>query len=197
MKISIDLDGVMADFGAAFQQVSKRVFPGLIPDNYRPTAWHWPIMTKEQENEIWAAVNKVPNFWLDVRPMFTNMNELVNSAWNEDDIFFVTSRATTVGDSVLSQSTRWVRKYIFAFRPFSVIPVEHGKDKGRIFDAAGIEASIDDYDVNVREAIRLAAKYKNGHKAFLLDQPWNTAAADLDHVRVKSIAEFFQRARAR
>lgn len=195
IKLGIDIDGVLANFTEAALEVMDGLWPGRVPADYVQTTWDWSDIgiTSDDMKQLWATITNAPNFWHYVHSYGDNVEDLWAYAWNhtkDREIYFVTARARTAGDSLLSQTAQWLTSRGLITPGASIIPMARGKSKSQIFDAIGIDVSIDDYDVNVRESIALA---KNGHEAYLLDQPWNRSAHDLDHVRLHSIKEFLEK----
>src|SRR5260221_427140 len=104
------------------------------------------------------------------------------------ETYFITSRANTAGELALSQSKKWLEKYWLNAPHSSVIRVEKASQKRQIIDTLKIKFSLDDYGPTVEECNGI-----NGHKAFILDRPYNR---EYNQPRVYSVKEFLDIMRA-
>ena len=163
----------MANFVYGAIKVANSIWPGKLDFKSEPTGWDFSnLLPKEEFDKVFEEIRKTEKFWYKLRPYIDNVNALQTFIWtNKDvDVYFVTAREETIGKSVLEQTTDW----LFAYKLWpnklrsTVIPVKSGKIKHEIMRAVGIEYSIDDYP----ETVRLCNEVP-GHKAFLLDRPWN------------------------
>jgi|ERR1700679_724022 len=172
MNISIDIDGVLASFTEGAVRVGNKIFPEKnIPLDYQPPLWDFPCYTKEEWSQIWTEIHNTPNFWLNLPAHMENVHGLEKYIWEPKsaDIFFITSRVGTAGDSVLEQTTAWLRNHgLYRSGHTSVIPVAGPKYKNMLMSALNIKFSLDDYGPTVVEC-----NCNNEHKAFLLDRNWN------------------------
>lgn len=172
-KISIDLDGVLANFVYGAIKVANSLWPGKLDFKAEPTGWDFSnLLLKEELDKVFEEIRKTEKFWYKLKPYIDNIKALQTFIWtNKDvDVYFVTAREETIGKSVLEQTTDWL--YAYQLWPnklrSTVIPVKSGKIKHEVMRAVGIEYSIDDYPETVQLCNELP-----GHKAFLLDRPWN------------------------
>lgn len=185
--ISIDVDGVLANFTKAFAAKLAEVGCPTPPD-FEPTDWDFggSGATPEQIDAAWKLVKGTYNFWRLAEAYNENRLALMDFCEADKpptDLYYVTSRVATAGNTVKQQTEGWLARQGLPY--IGVIVKPRGVTKREIYRAVGIDFSVDDYDKNVREAQGLA-----GHKAFLLDRPWNQKATDLP--RVKTLAEFLE-----
>lgn len=198
MKFGIDLDGVLGNFGVRVIEAANKLWPGKIAPNFVPDNWDYVgTLTPEEWKEVWAVIKATPYFWEDEPPTtgveelqdFLNarMRETANAfaAPNRDEIFFITARAVTKGDSPLVQTSRWLEHYgLWPRNGFStVIPVAEAKHKKQLFEGLGLKFMLDDYAPTVEELNKI-----EGMHAFVLDQPWNRYMKHLP--RVYSVTEY-------
>lgn len=137
MKLSIDIDGVLADFDRPFctllEDVTGRPCPYEDPD-----VWEWPAkrgFTNEEEGKAWNTIRTHPNWWMGL-PTYPdsllNFNELRGV-----DVYFVTARSTPYAKMV---TERWLKANYTIDYPTVIT----SKDKGLVCKALHIDAHIDD-----------------------------------------------------
>mgnify|MGYP001570169326 CR=1 FL=1 len=190
MKISLDIDGVFANFTDRVKEIASKLFPGKIPEGYIPTDWYYSdIFSKEDLSAVFNEISKTQNFWLYSVPYPENVSTLNSflEKTNEHDIYFVTSRAPAAGLTVANQTRLWLEMAAGIHRSgnfTSIIPVASSKYKADVMRAAGIQYSLDDHGPTVEECNQV-----EGHQAFLLDRPWNR---DREYgPRLDSVQQFF------
>ena len=138
---------------------------------------------------MWKIIKETPFFWLDLPPYLENVEalQIFLHRYNETEVFFVTSRIATIGDSPLVQSSWWLENFdLWPRDGFSVVlPVARAAHKTQIAEGLGLEFFIDDYTPTV-ESLQAV----KGLKAYLLDRPYNQ---NIDLPRVKSMYEFLEK----
>lgn len=193
MKISIDLDGVVSDFTHAATRVINTIWPGRIPEGYEPTDWHWTDhMKKEDWGPVFKLIKTIDNFWETQKPYDANMTALRHFLLTEEnqEVYYVTSRAQTTGRPLTLQCESWLMSnWIWPEKNYhAVLPIKEGipaEAKKAMMEALGLEYSVDDYAPTVELCNTIP-----GHRAFVLDRPWNRSYTHLP--RVYSLAEYFQ-----
>lgn len=190
LKLSIDIDGVLANFGEAANEVANNIWPGRIPSGYEPTDWYWSAyLQKDEWKEIFNKIATIPGFWSGLDPYENNIIALRNFVRDARgvEVYFVTARAKSDGLPIPVQTTLWLD--YFDIRPnvsnyMTVVPVKDASKKPAVMDALEITHSVDDYGPTA-----LACNQIAGHQAFVLDRPWNR---DQEYgPRVSNLAEFF------
>lgn len=196
VKISIDVDGVIADFTKGFiGALNQNAGFKMIPEDYEPKEWDWPnaIVGDEGTANGWKTVKATNNFWLGLGPLpgVVDLRNFIHDPISDQvEIYFTTARARTAGRVLAAQTRQWLETRVGWSPNWNIITVEDGLKKPQVFDAIGIKYSIDDYDKTVRATREALQPGWSNHEAFLIDQSWNRDAHDLDHVRVYSVGEY-------
>ena len=132
LRIGFDMDGVLADFASAFREHEVRLF-GPPPAAGTSRGRRQPTGDPEKEEErqaaararaeaksrsdarrredaVWAAIESIPDFWTTLRPLderaVRRIRELtLRHRW---EVFFITQRPFTEGETVQRQTQRWL-----------------------------------------------------------------------------------------
>lgn len=187
--ISVDLDGVVAQFVPPFVQVINKLFPEkALPANFQPNDWLFSEVLHEDElKQALKETFNIPYFWGTVAPYQSNLEALEKNVWDvRFNIYYVTARAETPGDSAIELTSRWLRNHFVKPYNAQVVLVKDAKDKLAIMRGLGIQASIDDYLPTV-----VACNELPNHDAYLLDRPWNRKDRPADLKVVSNLEEYF------
>ena len=149
LRVAFDLDGVLADFVGGYERIADELFSGwrsgtdarsdLAPSEGRPPseAVGEPArgLSPRQRGAVWKRVRATTDFWTTLDPIdptaVARIQECaLNLSW---DVFFVTQRPTTAGDTVQIQTQRWLVEQGFCL-PSVIV---HTGSRGRL--AAGLE----------------------------------------------------------
>jgi len=203
-RIAIDCDGVLADFYFGFMAVANSIQPGAFPVGYEPlvqqTDWEFEdvgVIDGPLVNKTWDVIrDKVENFWLSL-PTYKKevhaLHQFLESAPNDVEVFFVTSRVPSQGLTVLAQTQKWLRRYKLLRLGSSVIVKPRGVKKSVIYEALGIACSVDDYWPNVPTGlVTILGPKAEKHHGYLLARAWNEKhRTDLEVVN--SLGEYFEK----
>lgn len=190
LRFGLDLDGVFGDFGEHVKQIANRIWPGKLSDDYIPNNWDYTdIFTKEDWDKVWIEIKATPDFWFYEKHYpnaVEQMQRFLRKHYREVEIYYITSRVATAGDSVLQQSSIWLSK-LDILPPYrsSVIPVKNADDKIAICTGLKLKFLLDDYAPTIQKLQQV-----EGMNAYLLDQPWNRYAEHLP--RVFSVQEYLE-----
>lgn len=194
MRISIDLDGVLSNFCNSVRDIANKLWPQKnLPYDFAPDNWDYEgSLTPDEFRAVWQVIRTTENFWEKQLAYPDNVFSLRRFLRSTDakgvDIFYITSRAPTVGDTILRQCEEWLinHKLGFGVCAWSIFPVENPAKKVDAMEALGISMSIDDYHENVKSVAGL----KN-HQPFLLHRPWNAREVVPDNVqRVRRLQDY-------
>ena len=170
LRIAFDLDGVLADLGTAYDAVAVKLAATRVASSGRDqTAPDDDGDRRDTDSddtaagsrahvddaEIWDAIRATPNFWTSLSPLEPGGIERLQATairhrW---DLFFVTQRPATRGDTVQRQTQRWLVEHGIDFP--SVI-VTRGS-RGTLAGALHLDVLIDD---TVRHCVDVIAESK-------------------------------------
>ena len=145
LRLGIDVDGVVADFQSAFRALAEREL-GL------PASDVETELSKSDVDRLWRVVADTTNWWLDV-PAYEpdQIKRLYAQArtarW---EMFFMTSRPPSAGDSVQLQTQVWLERHGY-FLP-SVLTTPPGA-RGEAARSLRLDLAVDDRMVNCLEIV--------------------------------------------
>jgi 5' nucleotidase, deoxy (Pyrimidine), cytosolic type C protein (NT5C) len=138
VRVGFDMDGVFADFAKAYREMDASLFGGStsietsVPDQSDRPGVAAPSgrqhRTHGSRNDaVWAAIRATPDFWVGLEPIEEGAVRrlhalMLDRRW---EIFFITQRPPTCGDTVQRQTQRWLREQ--GFEMPSVLPVSSGR----------------------------------------------------------------------
>ena len=135
LRIGFDMDGTLADFGRAFHAVEARLFGGGTairegqpereeeaqshpPDALAPAvdiedqaaAGISPDESRRRRTAIWNTIQTTPNFWRTLKPMEEGAVRRIHKLMLQHkwEVFFITQRPYTDGDTVQRQTQKWL-----------------------------------------------------------------------------------------
>jgi len=174
LRIAVDLDGTLADLSTAFHEVEDRLFGPYEAEHTQPQP---EAREEEQEKEaaapdadaaanerlaqaramrrhndvIWHAIESTPDFWTTLKPIEDGfVRRLYEAAQKHKwEVFFITQRPATAGESVQRQSQRWLVEHGFELP--SVIPLSGSR--GKACQALRIDFLVDDTPKNCVDVI--------------------------------------------
>jgi hypothetical protein len=171
------MDGVLADFASAFREQEVRLF-GPAPaagervesserrrhvgdpekeeerqailDRERADV-QARLETRRREDAVWKAIESTPNFWTTLRPLderaVGRIHELMlRHRW---EVFFITQRPYTAGETVQRQTQRWLVAQGF---DLPTVLVLRGA-RGTAAAALGLDYHVDDRPKNCMDVV--------------------------------------------
>lgn len=184
MKISFDIDGVLADFDRAATDVVREMFLPELPDDYSAQKYSFAdVLSRKQWDAAFERMLATPYLWLHIKPFAENVRAVQEyvAAHGDKGIYYITARKDCAGfGGPLEMTQTWLSELMLPWK--NVIVVEKTRDKLVHIVDNGIHFSIDDLD----RTVELCQGIPN-HTAILLDRPYNQQA---NLPRVFSVAEF-------
>jgi hypothetical protein len=171
LRLGIDVDGVVADFRTAFRAIAEREL-GIAPDDIEKE------LSKPEVERLWRNVSAASNWWLDVPAYEPDQIERLyaqvrRARW---EVFFMTSRPPSAGDSVQLQTQVWLERYGF-YLP-SVLTTPSGA-RGELARALRLDLALDDRLVNCLEVISAS----NAKALMILRAPSDPRAGETAEAR--------------
>jgi hypothetical protein len=110
LRIGCDLDGTLADLATAYQRVAANVH-------------------SDSDAHVWDTIRTIENFWMGLEPLESDVIHRLYEASRQAqwEIFFITQRPNTVGESVQRQTQHWLIKQGFESPSVLTVPGNRGK----------------------------------------------------------------------
>ena len=153
IRIGFDVDGVVADFAAGYRAVAQRLF-GVDPvredepeledrsEEHRetrirealdrpgetPAEFHQPHEMRRRRDLIWKDIKQTRDFWATLAPIEVDGVRRIHQLmlryrW---EVFFITQRPVTAGDTVQRQTQRWLLAHGFDLPSVLVVTGSRG-----------------------------------------------------------------------
>ncbi len=190
LRIGFDLDGTLADLASAYAAVEERLYgekaggvepapevreaeqhaaeeqeaAETVPAHARPSRRGPSRRGGGRRESVWGAIERTPNFWTTLQPIDPAAIRRLNDLAREQhwEVFFVTQRPATDGDTVQRQTQTWLVEQGFLLP--SVIPLSGGR--GRAAAALHLDFLVDDTPHNCVDVLS-----ESSARAILLVEP--------------------------
>jgi hypothetical protein len=152
LRIGFDMDGVLADFAAAYRAIETRLY-GPEParaddpeDAADAQGDETPVPSRRRRDAVWTAIRQTPDFWETLAPLdpgaVRRIHEMtLRHRW---ETFFITQRPATEGTTVQRQTQRWLAAQGFDLPSVLVIDGSRGAAAG----ALRLDYHVDDSPAN-------------------------------------------------
>lgn len=169
LRIGIDVDGVLANFRAAFHQAARQCLRREIDDLDDPKAPQGVL--QKDVRRVWDWVARTTNWWMDLEPYepeeIARLYSITRAAgW---EVFFMTNRPPSAGDTVQFQTQWWIERQGFFLPAVLTVP----GSRGEIANGLRLDLVIDDLSINCVEIVSASPA-----KALLMLREEDTIAED-------------------
>lgn len=175
LRIGFDVDGVLADFSSAFHEIEARLFgpemslsagqpeqeeeaqenaaaaeitgTGAAPRNGNQSTYE----TRRRRDTVWRAIQATPNFWYTLKPIDPGAVARIHALMLQHkwEVFFITQRPRTEGDTVQRQTQQWLVAQGFDLPSVLVL----GGSRGAAAGALRLGYHVDDNAQNCLDVI--------------------------------------------
>ena len=180
LRIGFDVDGVLADFRSSFRATATRILRGGDPHAFDAMSSPTSDLPLSQDDirHVWEWIAKTPNWWMELEPyepeQIARLYGLARAAkW---EVFFLTKRPPSAGDSVQFQTQWWIERCGFYLPSVMTVP----GSRGEIANALRLDLLVDDQLLNCVEVVSASTT-----KAILLQR--TPDAAERDHATSRGI----------
>jgi hypothetical protein len=178
LRIGFDMDGTIADFESAFHAVELRLFgagpstragdpeteeersarkaDGETPREEAPDRVTTDKITsarqaRRRRDAVWSAIHATPNFWEGLAPLEPDAVRRIHALMLEHrwEVFFITQRPKTAGDTVQRQTQRWLVAQGFDLPSVLVL----GGSRGAAAGALRLDYHVDDSAQNCLDVL--------------------------------------------
>lgn len=159
LRVGIDIDGVLADFRGAFRSAAEGLADASAQFGDADEADR--ALSESAIKRAWKEVSGAHNWWTTLRPFepvqiarLYTLSRQYN--W---EVFFLTKRPATRGDTVQVQTQWWLEQYGFYLPAVVTVP----GSRGELANALRLDFVVDDQELNCVEVISAS-----GAKAMLM-----------------------------
>jgi len=147
LRIGFDIDGVLADFRAGFVEVAGQVLSRLKSTPQKDL----DAFSEAESRKVWRVITETPNWWLSLHPYEPHEIARLYRLTREHkwEVFFMTTRVPTAGDSVQFQTQWWLEEQGF-YLP-SVVTVLGSR--GDLANSLRLDLLVDDQMLNCGDVV--------------------------------------------
>jgi hypothetical protein len=149
LRIGLDIDGVLADFRTAFHESAERCLKRDVQAGPSPGARE--TLGEGDVKIVWDLVARTPNWWMEVKPyepeQIARLHDLTRElGW---EVFFLTKRPPSAGDTVQFQTQSWLERYGFYLPAVLTVP----GSRGEVANGLRLDIVVDDLILNCIEVV--------------------------------------------
>jgi hypothetical protein len=153
LRLGFDIDGVLANFRSAFRAAAISLVRGDVEDfdpDDDPETGESPLSPNDVR-KVWDSIAKTSNWWMEIDPyepeQIARLYSLTRAAgW---EVFFLTKRPASAGDSVQFQTQWWIERFGFYLPSVLTVP----GSRGEVANALRLDLIVDDQLINCVEVV--------------------------------------------
>jgi hypothetical protein len=171
LRIGFDIDGVLADFRAGFRATAVKLIRGSVEDLDPDRSEGDSPLDPNDVRRVWDHIAKAPNWWMELDAyepeQIARLYGLTRAGgW---EVFFMTKRPPSAGDSVQFQTQWWIERFGFYLPSVLTVP----GSRGDVANALRLDLMVDDQLINCVEVISASPT-----KAILMQRSHDAAVRD-------------------
>lgn len=151
LRIAFDVDGVLADFRTAFRDTAASLLRrGAAKPGGDSIGAEVPL-SPEDVRRVWDHIAKTANWWMELEPyepeQIARLYGMARTGrW---EVFFVTKRPPSAGDSVQFQTQWWIERCGFYLPAVLTVP----GSRGEVANALRLDLLVDDQIINCVDVV--------------------------------------------
>jgi hypothetical protein len=151
LRLGFDIDGVLANFRAAFRATAAKLVRGDVEDFDPDQPVDESLLSPNDVRRVWDHIAKSPNWWMEIDAyepeQIARLYGLTRAAgW---EVFFMTKRPPSAGDSVQFQTQWWIERFGFYLPAVLTVP----GSRGDVANALRLDLIVDDQLINCVEVV--------------------------------------------
>ena len=172
LRLGFDIDGVLANFQGAFRATALKLGAGDVGDiDAGDSGAAGSPLSPDDVRRVWNHIARTPNWWMEIDPyepdQIARLYSLTRAlAW---EVFFLTKRPPSAGDSVQFQTQWWIERFGFYLPSVLTVP----GSRGEVASALRLDLILDDQLINCVEVVSAAPT-----KAILMQRSPDPSARD-------------------
>jgi hypothetical protein len=171
LRLGFDIDGVLANFRASFRGTAAKLVRGDVEDLDPDQTESASPLSPNDVRRVWEHIAKAPNWWMEIDAyepeQIARLYGLTRAAgW---EVFFMTKRPPSAGDSVQFQTQWWIERFGFYLPSVLTVP----GSRGDVANALRLDLIVDDQLINCVEVVSASPT-----KAILMQRAPDAAARD-------------------
>jgi hypothetical protein len=149
LRIGIDIDGVLADFRTAFRKASRASLGHDIDEPEDPKQSE--SLGQKDVQRVWEQIARTSNWWMTLEPYEPDQVARLYSLTRAGgwEVFFLTNRPASAGDSVQFQTQWWIERQGFYLPAVLTVP----GSRGEVANGLRLDLVIDDLIMNCVEVV--------------------------------------------
>jgi len=161
LRVGIDIDGVLADFRAAFHSAASGLGLAYPPTQVGDADEADSVLSESAIKRAWQQVSEAHNWWTTLSAFEPAQIARLYALTRQHkwEVFFLTKRPATRGDTVQVQTQWWLEQHGFYLPAVVTVP----GSRGELANALRLDFVVDDQELHCVEVISAS-----GAKALLM-----------------------------